>query len=179
MRIKFLVILLLIIALLVALFASEQEAGAGGGGAILLPLVANGPEYPPLVWDEERADYLGVILERAPCVRECWRLVELDIKDDIEGAGRHAFFVKAFDNGHQLDGIPIRVSWPGGGATAQTKSPPDWGDFALWDCFFPELGEQGAYSGSIGAIGQGDIIRYMGLPACNHWSFWAVYEWVP
>lgn len=169
-------LLLLLAACLLAIAAGLLVARvqAATTNTLYLPLVS-GPALPPLVWDSEWADELGVSLERSACPAGCWRLTSLDIRDGDEGAGRHALYVKAYGT-EQLADVPFRVTWPDGEATALTKSAPEWGDIALWRCYDHTRGP-GPYSGSVGA--DSDTIHGMGLPQCHHFSFWTEWVWQP
>lgn len=133
---------------------------------------------PALEWDS-RLDPLGVALEpAADCSGGCWRLVSAQYEDEQESAGLHHIWAKALDeNGQELAGQEWRVLYPGNGFVLTTKAPPEWADFALFDCYNPDI-ERGAYSAYMGNdIAKSDAVSGLGLPQCIHNSFRLIWQW--
>lgn len=133
---------------------------------------------PALDWDP-RLDPLGVRLEpAADCSGGCWRLVSAQYEDEQESAGLHHIWAKALDEqGNHIAGQEWRVFYPGDEIALVTKAPPEWADFAMFNCYFPDR-ERGAYSAYMGSDQtKSDVVSGMGLPACHHVSFRLIWQW--
>jgi hypothetical protein len=116
----------------------------------------------------------------ADCSAGCWRIVAAEYWGEEESAGLHHAFARALDaQGNQQAGQLLTVAWPDGSVTVPTKPEPDWTDVSLWDCFFPDRNEVGAYRGWMGNKAQSDVIRGMGLPYCAHVSYVITWQWTP
>jgi hypothetical protein len=114
----------------------------------------------------------------ADCSGGCWRIVDAEYWTEEESQGLHHVFARALDaQGNQLAGVPFTVAWPDGSVTIPTKPAPDWTDAALWDCFFPDRNEVGAYRGWMGGEARSDTISGMGLPYCAHVSYVVTWQW--
>lgn len=135
---------------------------------------------PALEWDE-RLGPLGVELVPAEsCEAGCWKLISAQYLDEQQSQGLHHAFVKLLDeHGNQLADMPWHTFWPGGDVRIMSKPAPDWADFALFDCYFPDR-ERGAYSAFAGDnVAQSDQITGLGLPVCTHVSFRLTWQWQP
>jgi len=135
---------------------------------------------PPL-WDP-RLDELNVTYHPATnCSQGCWQLLRAEYLDEGQSGGLHHVFAKSLSaTGEHIGGTLWQVAWPDGMDEATTKPPPDWGDLALWDCYFPDQGEAGGYRSWMGATeSQSDVVRGMGLPYCIHVSFRLTWQWNP
>ncbi len=113
------------------------------------------------------------------CSQGCWRIADAYYLPQEESNGLHHLFGRSQDIGGAYIVAPMTLAWSDGSATANTKLPPDWGDHALWDCFFPDQGEIGGYSGWIGERANSDVISGMGLPYCHHVTYWVTWRWNP
>lgn len=174
-------LLTLLTAFLIVACLLFRRADAAGLSVIYLPLVRNtaAAEYPPLVWDE-RLDALGVTLARAECAGGCWRLISARWEDEEESQGLHHIWTRALSpTGEQWGGVPWVVFWPTGEVHLVTKPAPDWADYALFGCYFPDEGP-GPYTAYVGDdIQASDRVAGMGLPACRHTSFRLIWQWQP
>lgn len=125
-----------------------------------------------VVWDP-RLSELGVTLSPAQDTSQgYWQLISARYEDEQESQGLHHVFTRLYDEqGNMIAGAPWAVSWPDGSVTAYTKAPPEWADFPLWDCFFPNI-ERGAYSVYAGDDpARSETMAGLGLPACFHVSY--------
>jgi hypothetical protein len=133
----------------------------------------------PPIWDP-RLDDLNVSYHpAADCSEGCWRLVRAEYLDKGQSGGLHHIFAKSLDaNGQQIGGTTWGVGWPDGADISTTKPPPDWGDLAMWDCYFPDQGQVGGYRAWMGATeNRSDIVRGMALPYCHHVVFRLTWQW--
>lgn len=135
----------------------------------------------PPVWDPRLDEYNVTYHPAANCSQGCWELTRAEFLDEGQSGGLHHVFAKSLTaDGQQVGGTPWRVAWADGMDEAETKPPPDWGDLALWDCYFPDQGEAGGYRAWMGATeSQSDVVRGMGLPYCIHTSFRLTWQWNP
>lgn len=135
-------------------------------------------ERPP-TWDP-RLDALNVTYHPvADCTDGCWRLISAEYLDKGQSGGLHHIFARSIDaNGQQVGGTPWGVGWPDGADLAVTKPPPDWGDLAMWDCYFPDQGQAGGYRAWMGGTeSRSDVVRGMALPYCHHVVFRLTWQW--
>jgi hypothetical protein len=131
-------------------------------------------------WDS-RLNALNITYHPAgDCSQGCWKLVRAEYLDEGQSAGLHHVFAKTLNPaGHQIIDR-FTVAWADGSVTVDTKAPPDWGDVALWDCYFPDQGEPGGYRAYAGLWeSQSDSVRGLGLPYCWHVSFRLTWQWIP
>jgi hypothetical protein len=146
----------------------------------LLVLAARSQSPYPVEWDP-RLDALNVTYHPATdCSAGCWRLVSAEYLDEGQSAGLHHVFAKTLDAAGNQIVDRFTVAWADGSVTVDTKPPPDWGDQALWDCYFPDQGEAGGYRAWAGIWeANSDVVAGMGLPYCLHTSLWLTWRWVP
>ncbi len=143
--------------------------------------VTPGSAARPPVWDPRLDDYNVTYHPAADCSQGCWELARAEFLDEGQSGGLHHVFAKSLSaDGQHLGGTPWRVAWAGGMDLSTTKPPPDWGDLALWDCYFPDQGEAGGYRAWMGTTeSRSDVVRGMGLPYCIHTSFRLTWQWNP
>lgn len=135
-----------------------------------LAILAHADEPPP---------ELGVSVTSAEnCSEGCWRLVALDYEDPDASQGRHHIYGRLIRDGATPGGLPWHVAWPNGNVRLETKPAPDTADFAMYGCYAPFEGERGAYRAYAGTREeQSDVVNGMGLPYCQHVSFYLVWQW--
>jgi hypothetical protein len=144
--------------------------------ALVLLLLAVVPAL-ALEWDS-RLDEVGVTLLPAQDASQgYWELVSAQYLDEQESQGLHHVFVKLLDEqGNQMAETPWNITYPGGSVRIMSKSAPDWADFAMYDCYFPDR-EHGAYTAFAGDTStQSDAVFGMGLPVCLHNSFRLIWQ---
>lgn len=127
---------------------------------------------PALDWDS-RLTEIGVTLTPAQeCSGGCWKLITARYEDDQESGGNHNIFTRLYsESGDIIAGAPWHVRWPDGNITVYSKAPPEWADFPIFDCYFPDR-ERGAYSAYAGDDPlKSDTVSGMGLPACFHVNY--------
>lgn len=135
---------------------------------------------PLLEWDS-RLDEIGVTLQPAQsCAEGCWRLITARYEDDQQSGGNHNIWARLYgESGEMLAGAPWHVAWPDGDITIFTKAPPEWADFPIFDCYFPDR-EKGAYRAYAGDDpARSDVVEGMGLPACLHVNYRLEWQWQP
>jgi hypothetical protein len=133
-----------------------------------------------LDWDS-RLDALGVALVPAEsCEGGCWKLVSAQYLGEQQSQGLHHIYIKLLDEqGNQLADTPWHTFYSGGDVRIMSKAAPDWSDFAMYSCYFPDR-ERGAYSAFAGDnVAQSDRVTGLGLPVCTHVSFRLVWKWQP
>lgn len=136
--------------------------------------------FPP-IWDPRLNELNVTYHPAADCSNGCWQLLRAEYLDEGQSGGLHHVFAKSLDvSGQHVGGTPWRVAWMDGMDQSVTKPPPDWGDLALWDCYFPDQGEAGGYRAYMGTTeSRSDVVRGMGLPYCIHTSFRLTWQWNP
>lgn len=133
----------------------------------------------PVYWDS-RLDALNITYHPATdCSAGCWRLVSAEYLDEGQSAGLHHAFARTLDAAGNQIVDRFTVGWSEGSVTVETKPPPDWGDVALWDCYFPNQGEAGGYRAWAGIWeANSDTVEGLGLPYCWHVSYRLTWQWV-
>lgn len=112
------------------------------------------------------------------CSAGCWRLASAEYLDEGQSGGLHHIFAKTLDAGGNQIVDRFTVAWADGSVTVATKPPPDWGDVALFDCFFPDQNEIGGYETWAGIWrANSDVVSGLGLPYCQHVSYKLTWRW--
>jgi hypothetical protein len=137
---------------------------------------------PTLDWDS-RLDGLNVTYQpAADCSAGCWRLESAQYEDESESGGNHNIYGRMRDeNGTLLVNATWYVAWPDGTSPPiYTKPEPDWSDFPINACYYPDQGQAGGYRAYAGNNEtQSDKVSGMGLPYCWHVNFKLIWQWQP
>lgn len=164
--------------MLLALAMLTLLAASWLGGRTLTPTASAAP---PLEWDHRLNDLNVSYQPAADCSQGCWRLISARYEDRSESGENHNLYGRLRDEaGTVLAGYPWKVAWPDGSVTVMTKPAPEWSDFPLYGCYFPDQGASGGYRAFAGTVeARSDSVHGMGLPYCWHVNFRLIWQWQP
>lgn len=111
------------------------------------------------------------------CSQGCWRIESIDYRDASTSGNLHHIFAKAKNANGQYIVTTWQVDTATQTYTLQTKPPPDWGDFPMFECFSPSEGEVGGYSVWMGTDrDKSEWLSGLGLPECQHETVYVTWR---
>ena len=111
--------------------------------------------------------------------RPGWTLIGYAYQDETQSGGNHNVYIVVLDqNGAPLSGIVVWLKWPGALSNeSQQATITGATNFGLYGGpFYPDQGQNGAYSVYVEDKAKSSVVLGMGLPVNRHVNYFLTFQ---